>query len=114
MTRTDLPTKRLVALAIVIAVLAVRGVAYGLTRPDDGDGPSPPAGPTSATRDDDDDTATTTTTETPTTTETTVPETTTTTGPDGVLERGEHGDEVAALQRRLAELKFDPGPADGA
>ena len=32
MARIDLPPKRLVALAIIIAVLTVSGVAYGLTR----------------------------------------------------------------------------------
>ena len=62
-------------------------------------------------------TAPTTTTTTAAPTTTTAAPTTTTTGPapdDGVLERGEQGEAVAALQRRLAELHFDPGPADGA
>ena len=114
MARTELPTKRLVALAIVIAVLAVSGVAYGLSRTDGGGGSAGDvAAPGTATTDEP-TSSSTSTTEAPTTTDTTAPETTTTTGPDGVLEQGERGDEVAALQRRLAELKFDPGPADGA
>ena len=113
MARDHLPPKRLVALAIVIAVLAVSGVAYGLSRADRADHGSDLASDetssTATTRRD-----TTTSTTEATTTSSTEPETTTTTGPDGVLERGEHGEEVAALQRRLTELKFDPGPADGA
>ena len=113
MARTELPSKRLVALAIVIAVLAVSGVAYGLSRTDDG-GASDDAAAGATTATTDEATSSTTTTDAPTTTDTTAPETTTTTGPDGVLEQGERGEEVAALQRRLAELKFDPGPADGA
>ncbi|HYD10425.1 MAG TPA: L,D-transpeptidase family protein [Acidimicrobiales bacterium] len=111
MARTLLPTKRLVALAIVLAVLAISGVAYGLTKAGGG-GDGPAAAASTSTTDDDD----TTTSERPTTsssTTTTAPETTTTTGPDGVLEQGERGEEVAVLQRRLAELRFDPGPADG-
>jgi len=112
MARTDLPKKRTVALAIVIAVLAVSGVAYGLGRTDGGGDRTQTAAESSTTAVDDE--TTTTTEATSTTTETTEPPTTTTTGPDGVLERGERGDEVAAVQRRLAELKFDPGPADGA
>jgi peptidoglycan hydrolase-like protein with peptidoglycan-binding domain len=65
-------------------------------------------------------TTTTTSTSRPTTTTTeatttTTAQVTTTTVPvdDGVLERGEKGEAVAALQRRLAELRLDPGPADG-
>src|SRR5688572_26368459 len=111
MTRSDLPSKRIVALAIVIAVLAVSGVAYGLSRTDDGGSQEAATESTTSTAD---DTSSTSTTEAPTTTDTTAPETTTTTGPDGILERGEHGEEVAALQRRLIELKLDPGPPDGA
>ena len=115
MARTELPTKRLVALAIVIAVLAVSGVAYGLSRTDGDGGPTGGDAAAPATDTTDEPTSSSTsTTEAPTTTDTTAPETTTTTGPDGVLEQGERGEEVAALQRRLAELKFDPGPADGA
>jgi peptidoglycan hydrolase-like protein with peptidoglycan-binding domain len=114
MARTDLPSKRFVALAIVIAVLAVSGVAYGLSRSDGGGGDATGDAAAPSTAATDEPSSTTTTTEAPTTTETTAPETTTTTGPDGVLERGERGEEVAALQRRLIELKFDPGPADGA
>ena len=51
-----------------------------------------------------------------TTTSTTVPPTTTTTAPaaaDGVLESGEHGSEVSALQARLTDLGFWLGTADG-
>lgn len=61
-------------------------------------------------------TTTTTTTAPPTTTK--VPPTTTTAAPpppsaDGTLEAGESGDEVAALQARLAELGYWMGAPDG-
>jgi lipoprotein-anchoring transpeptidase ErfK/SrfK len=94
----------------MVAVLLVSTAAYGITRVAAG---NDEAAPTT--------TSSTTTTSRPTTTTTTAPTTTTaapttTTGPqadDGVLERGEKGDAVAALQHRLVELHFDPGPADG-
>jgi peptidoglycan hydrolase-like protein with peptidoglycan-binding domain len=103
-----LRTPRIAALALAIVVLVVGGVAYGLTASSSDD--AAPATTTTTTT----TVATTSTTETTTTT-TTAP-TTTTTGPradDGVLERGERGEAVAALQRRLAELHFDAGVPDG-
>jgi len=83
-------------------VAAAGGVAYGMT----GGGGSEAI-------------ATTTTTTTTSTTTTTAPPTTTTTPPttvapdDGALRRGDKGPEVVAVQERLVELRFDPGPADG-
>ena len=105
-----LPSSRWPALAVVAAVLAVSTVAYGFTVVASGDEAAVTTTTTTTTTT---TRPTTTTTEAPTTTTT---ETTTTTVPvdDGVLERGEKGEAVAALQRRLAELKLDPGPADGA
>jgi lipoprotein-anchoring transpeptidase ErfK/SrfK len=93
---------------VIVAVLVVSGGAFGLTRIG-GETALPATTTTSAA-------PTTTTTAAPTTTSTEAPTTTEPTGPrpdDAVLERGEQGEEVAALQRRLAELRFDPGPADG-
>jgi peptidoglycan hydrolase-like protein with peptidoglycan-binding domain len=58
----------------------------------------------------------TSTTQAPTTTSTTVAPTTTTTAPaaaDGVLEAGERGPEVSAIQARLGELGYWLGTADG-
>src|SRR5689334_24769165 len=104
-----LRTPRFLALAIVVAVLAVGGVAFAL-----GSGGSheqvslPEATVTTATTG-----STTTTTALDTTTTTSR---TTTTGPradDGVLESGDRGPEVVALQKRLAELHFDAGVPDG-
>jgi hypothetical protein len=101
-----LRTPRYLALTVAVALLAVGGIAFAVA------GGSPGA----------DTAATTTTTTRPTTstsdtstTTTTAPATTTTAprGDDGVLERGERGDAVAALQRRLAELHFDAGVPDG-
>ena len=98
------------ALAVVTTVLVVSTAAYGLTVvASGGEAALPPSTTTTTTE------ATSSTTADPTTT--TATEATTTTGPrvdDGVLERGEQGEAVAALQRRLGELRFDPGPPDGA
>ena len=103
-----LPTSRWQALAVVAAVMAASTAAFGFTVVASGDesAVTTTTTTTSTTR------PTTTTTEATTTTTAAV---TTTTVPvdDGVLERGEKGEAVAALQRRLAELKLDPGPADG-
>jgi peptidoglycan hydrolase-like protein with peptidoglycan-binding domain len=105
------PTRWAAAGAVVVSA-TVAGVAYGLTAP------SGPVDRAAAVVE------TTTTTWRPTTTTTTLPPTTTTVvettmttapappAPEG-LTRGAKGEEVAALQRRLTELRFDPGPADG-
>lgn len=104
-----LRTPRFLALAVVVAVVAVGGVAFAI-----GSGgaheqvalPEP--------------TVTTPTTRSTTTTTTIVTSTTVgakpVTGPrpdDGVLERGDRGPDVEKLQRRLAELHFDAGVPDG-
>ena len=94
---------RWAALAVVTAVVAATGVAFAVS----GGGNEPVAAPTTTTAE-----ATTTTTEATTTTA--PPTSTTTPVPDNILERGESGPAVADLQRRLTELHFDPGPADGA
>ena len=101
---------RWVALGIVAAVLAAGGAAWGVTTvaDDGGETASVDEAPSTTRRP-------TSTTQRPSTTTTAVT-TTTTTAPvdDGVLERGDRGEAVAAVQRRLTELRYDPGPADGA
>ncbi|MEA3018508.1 MAG: hypothetical protein QOI47_32 [Actinomycetota bacterium] len=91
---------------MVVAVLAVSGAAFGLTR--GGTTPGAVRAPSTMAS-----TSTTTRSTTPSTLAAPAP----TIDPrsnDGVLESGEHGDGVAAVQRRLGELHFDPGPVDGA
>jgi lipoprotein-anchoring transpeptidase ErfK/SrfK len=95
---------RWMALAAAVAVLAIGGVAYGVTS--GGGGDAAPAPTTTSTS-----TPATTTTESTTTS--TSPTTSTTAVGDGALRQGDKGPAVAALQRRLIELHFDPGPADG-
>jgi peptidoglycan hydrolase-like protein with peptidoglycan-binding domain len=102
---------RWAVLAAVVALVAATGTAYGLTRADDtaavGTADDDGAGLSSST--------TTSTTEATTTTTTEAP-TTTTTPPapaSDVLRQGSEGPAVADLQRRLTELHFDPGAADG-
>lgn len=107
---TRFRTPRFLAVAVAVAVLAVGGVAVAVSVASDDT--STPAAITTTTT-----TSRPTTTTSETTTTTTAPPTTTTSGPipeDGVLERGERGEAVAALQRRLAELHFDAGVPDGA
>ena len=95
--------------AALVVFLAVVGAAYGLTAPDAepvSERASPPTTvrrtvPTSVTT-----TSSSSTTEAPTTTTTSAPEI------EGLV-RGAEGEEVAAVQRRLTDLRFDPGPADG-
>src|SRR5438045_1096360 len=104
-----LRTPRFVALAVVIAVLAVGGVAFAIGSGGAHEQLSLPD-PTSTTA----TTGSSTTTTSALTTTSTAR--TTTTGPrpdDGVLERGDRGPEVVALQKRLAELHFDAGVPDG-
>lgn len=100
---------RWTAVAVVAAVLAVSGVAYGVSA-GDGTGSASSGGTTSTG-----ERPTSTTTEaTTTTTSSALATTTTLPADDGVLDRGDRGPAVAAVQRRLGELKFDPGPVDGA
>ena len=103
---------RWAALAVVAAVLAAGGAAWGVTAgSNDDDGQEAAAVDDSTTTSE----RPTTTQRPTTTTSTTAPPTTTTAVPvDDVLERGDRGEAVAALQRRLTELRYDPGPADGA
>jgi peptidoglycan hydrolase-like protein with peptidoglycan-binding domain len=105
-------TPRWAALAVIVAVLIVSTAAYGITRvaATDESAPTTTSSTTTSTRPHRPSTTTTTSS----TTTTTAP--TTTTGPradDGVLERGDRGPEVVALQKRLAELHFDAGVPDG-
>jgi peptidoglycan hydrolase-like protein with peptidoglycan-binding domain len=102
-----------VTLGAVVALLAVGGVGYALTRDDS----SPKAGDVSDAQGVVDRPSTTTS----------VPESTTTTKagliqpkpvtlppiPGGVMGPGAEGDVVKAYQQRLIDLKFDPGPVDG-
>jgi lipoprotein-anchoring transpeptidase ErfK/SrfK len=98
---------RWIAAATVAAVLAAGGAAWGIGA-GGGGGTAAAEDTTSTTK----RSTTTSTTEATTTTE--APTTTTSEAPAGdVLERGSTGEEVVALQRRLTELKLDPGPADG-
>jgi lipoprotein-anchoring transpeptidase ErfK/SrfK len=98
---------RWIAAAAAVAVLAIGGVAYGVTSSGGSDDSAAPSSTTTSTV-----RPTTTTSESTTTTSTT---STTSTIPleDGVLQRGDKGPAVEALQHRLIELHFDPGPADG-
>jgi peptidoglycan hydrolase-like protein with peptidoglycan-binding domain len=98
---------RWIAVAAAVAVLAVGGVAYGVAAGGEGTAASTST-TTSTVR------PVTTTTEAPTTTSSTTSTTSTIPLDDGVLQRGDKGPAVAALQRRLTELHLDPGPADGA
>lgn len=102
-----LRTPRLAAVAVVVVIVAVSGGVFALTRAG-----TPMALSTTTTT----ALTTTTTEDTTSTTTTTAPPTTTTGVPvdDGVLNRGDHGPAVEALQRRLAELHFDAGVPDGA
>ncbi len=88
-------------------VFVVAGAAYGLTATGS-DADAPPV-PTTTT------TTTASTTTTTALTITTEASTTTTTAPPEVegLVRGAEGAQVAAIQRRLTELHFDPGASDG-
>jgi hypothetical protein len=96
---------RWIAIGAVVAVLAVGGAAYGLASGDETAAPPPTTTTT---------TVATTTTTSSTTTTTAAPPASTIPVDDGVLRQGKRGPEVAELQRRLGELRLDPGPADGA
>jgi hypothetical protein len=105
-----LKNPRWAALTAVVALVGAAGLWWGIGSAIADDDVAAPTTTTTSTT----ERPTTTSTSRPTTTTTIAPTTTTTVGDDGVLERGEQGEAVAALQRRLTELHFDPGPADGA
>lgn len=91
---------RWAALGTVIVVVALAGAAFALTS----DGRTASSAPVVSS------TSAPTTTAAPTTT---TAFTTTTAPPSTDLARGAENPRVADLQRRLKELRFDPGPADG-
>ncbi len=100
---------RWAAVAAVAVVVVVAGAAYGLTATgSDADAARALVTTTTTTH------PTTTTTIAATTTITEASTTTTTAAPkvEGLV-RGAEGEQVAVIQRRLAELRFDPGPGDG-
>ncbi len=98
---------RWVGIAALVVCIAVVGTAYGLSASSSQAIVAPTTTTTEAP-------TTTTTTEAPTTTTTEAPTTTTTEAPapEGLV-AGAEGEDVAELQRRLIELRFDPGAADG-
>jgi hypothetical protein len=98
---------RAVPIVAAVALVGVVGTvgAIGVATRDDASADAPAAASASAAAA---STAATTTTTLPPTT-TTVPKTTI----SGPLKRGMSGPEVQALQQRLADLKFQPGPIDG-
>lgn len=106
---------RWMAVLVAVAVLALGGVAYGVTGR--GDGPVASSASSSTTTTKPKPKPTTTTSSTSTSTTSTTAATTTTTAAAApastALKQGAKGPQVAEVQRRLAELKFDPGPADG-
>ena len=101
---------RMGALASAAAVILVAGAAYGFSSSGNEQAPEAAAISTTTTT----VRRTTSTTEATTTTTTEAPTTTTTAAPkvEGLV-RGAEGEEVAALQRRLTDLDFDPGAPDG-
>ena len=97
--------------AALAVFLVVAGAAYGLTAPDAQPVPEQAGPPTTVRRTVPTSAPVTTTSSTTTTA---APTTTTTAAPEVQgLVRGAEGEEVAAVQRRLTDLRFDPGPADG-
>lgn len=96
----------LVSIGAVVACIVVAGAAYGLTAGSDEVASAPLTSTTVTFR-------STSTTDRPTTTTTEAETTTTTKAPVEGLVPGAEGEQVAAIQRRLKELNFDPGPADG-
>ncbi|CAN5476224.1 hypothetical protein BH18ACT1_BH18ACT1_16710 [soil metagenome] len=103
----------IVAVVVALAGLAALGVAT--TVPGGGERPELAAASDSSTTTDRPATTTSTSVAPTTTTAPAPPSTTTTTAPPppAGLTRGASGPEVEALQRRLVELRFDPGPVDG-
>ena len=93
------------SIGVVVICIVAAGAAYGLTA-GSGEVASAPRSTTTAV-------ARSSTTERSTTTTTEAEPTTTTVAPVVGLVAGAKGEEVAAIQRRLIELRFDPGAADG-
>ncbi|MBW3575620.1 MAG: L,D-transpeptidase family protein [Actinobacteria bacterium] len=99
-----------VAVAAAVVFVLVAGAAFVLTAPDGRSVALSVPSSTTTTSGIVSTTASTTTS----TTEATTTTTTTTAKPQVVgLVRGAEGDQVAAIQRRLTELHFDPGAVDG-
>lgn len=92
------------SIGVVVVCIVAAGAAYGLTAGSD-EVASAPLPTTTVAR--------SSTTERSTTTTTEVRPTTTTAAPVLGLVAGAKGEEVAAIQQRLIELRFDPGAADG-
>jgi peptidoglycan hydrolase-like protein with peptidoglycan-binding domain len=98
------------AAAVGLVALVAGGVAFGVTSGADDD----LAAPATTTTTDGRRPASTTTSSSTTTTSSTTSTTSPSASPAGaVLSRGDSGPEVVALQRRLGELRYDPGPVDG-
>jgi peptidoglycan hydrolase-like protein with peptidoglycan-binding domain len=95
-----------VSIGVVVACIVVAGAAYGLTAGSDEVASAPLTSTTVVSR-------SSSTTERSTTTTTEAQATTTTKARVQGLVPGAEGEQVAAVQRRLRELQFDPGPADG-
>lgn len=95
-----------VSIGVVMACLVVTGGAYGLTAGSDEVASAPLTSTTVVS-------PSSSTTEQSTTSTTEAQATTTTKAPAQGLVPGAEGEQVAAVQRRLRELRFDPGPADG-
>lgn len=116
---------RIALVAGAVTMVVVAGVGIGSALSGGGGGPDTEAGSAAASRRSTTTAAPETTTTAPTTTTTTAPPTTTTAPPtttttappapesDGVLELGESGDAVAALQQTLVDLGYWMGEADG-
>jgi lipoprotein-anchoring transpeptidase ErfK/SrfK len=105
---------RWIALAVVVAVLAVSGAAYGLAGGGGDDGAATAGDTTSTTeRRRSTTSSSSSSSSTSSTTTTTAPPKPAAPVDDGSLKQGSSGPAVLALQQRLIELKFDPGPADG-
>ena len=97
-----------VAVAVAVLFVGVAGAAFVLTSSDGRSVAQSVPSSTTTTR-------WIVSTTASTTTSTTEPPTTTTTAKPQVvgLVRGAEGEQVAAIQRRLTELRFDPGAVDG-
>ncbi|HSH23683.1 MAG TPA: L,D-transpeptidase family protein [Acidimicrobiales bacterium] len=102
-------TTRWAGVTAAIVSVIVAGAAYALTAPL-GRSTAAPAESSTTTF----PPVVTSTSSTTTTSTTGAPTTTTTAAPEVEgLVRGAKGEDVAVIQRRLTDLRFDPGPADG-